>query len=214
MFIISIRPDVGILFHDMDTRRFVTVFSSHALFLRERLLTRLCFQRNKKYCCDSVLNWKHAKNKMFDMTHRSNCKNGAERLFLFQRLHSRGSFDRLVLLPAETVRGCIFGSCFQSWSSVWQIEICFQLSAHPLIPHSDMCAGKTRSTRYAPFNQAAVKSNLDGWSDGLLWLATLANQGEKRHLYSNSMQSATRAVPRGVEAFARTNADLAASLSK
>ena len=62
--------------------------------------------------------------------------------------------------------------------------------------------------------QHAVKSSLDGWSDGLLWLATLANQGVKRHLYSKFIYSATKVAPNVVDAFARMKADLAASLSK
>ena len=83
-----------------------------------------------------------------------------------------------------------------------------------MIPHCDKCSGRTNSTLFACLSQGASKFILEGSSEGLLWLATLANHGEKRHLYSNSTYSATKAAPRSVEAWALTKADLAASLSK
>ena len=80
-----------------------------------------------------------------------------------------------------------------------------------MIPHCDKCSGRTNSTLLACLSQGASKFILEGSSDGLLWLATLANHGEKRHVYSNSTYSAIKAAPRSVEAWARTKADLAAS---
>ena len=82
-----------------------------------------------------------------------------------------------------------------------------------MIPHCDKCSGRTNSTLLACLSQGASKFILEGSSDGLLWLATLANHGEKRHLYAMTY-SAIKAAPRSVEAWARTKADLAASLSK
>ena len=61
-----------------------------------------------------------------------------------------------------------------------------------MIPHCDKCSGRTNSTLLACLSQGASKFILEGSSDGLLWLATLANHGEKRHLYSNSTYSAIK----------------------
>ena len=66
-----------------------------------------------------------------------------------------------------------------------------------MIPHRDKCSGRTNSTLLACLSQGASKFILEGSSDGLLWLATLANHGEKRHLYSNSTYSAIMATQVG-----------------
>lgn len=117
------------------------------------------------------------------------------------------SFEMLVMIPASTERPSHF---LKIDTAIHDLHV----PVHPLIPHCDKCTGRTSSNLSASRNQVGVKSSLDGWSDGLLWLATLANQGEKRHLYSKLIYSATKAVPKEVEAFARMNADLPASLSK
>lgn len=142
------------------------------------------------------------------------CSNDSKRPFFFQSLHCRGKFR-------DAGHDSSFNWKVQSGqmlpSHFLKIDTAIHdlhVPVHPLIPHCDKCTGRTSSNLSASRNQVGVKSSLDGWSDGLLWLATLANQGEKRHLYSKLIYSATKAVPKEVEAFARMNADLPASLSK
>ena len=48
-----------------------------------------------------------------------------------------------------------------------------------MIPQCDKCSGRTNSILLACLSQGASKFILEGSSDGLLWLAALANHGEK-----------------------------------
>ena len=107
--------------------------------------------------------------------------------------------------------GAFNGSCchFSCLTSLHGYE-----SAHPITPHSDMCAGRTKEICCAFRSQGAPKFVLESSSDGLLWLATRANHGEKRQVNSNSTYCSIKAAPSSVEACARTKADLAASLSQ
>ena len=114
-----------------------------------------------------------------------------------------------------------FSSLLWDWCMQWYmfpLQLLFSLhgyeAAHPITPHFDKCAGSTKEICCAFRSQGAPKLSLEGSSEGLLWLATLANHGEKRHVNSRSTYCSIKALPRSVDAWARTNADLAASLSK
>jgi len=87
-------------------------------------------------------------------------------------------------------------------------------AAHPINPHSDKCAGRTKEICCAFRSQGVPKLSLEGSSDGLAWLAILANQCEKRQVNAKSTYCSINALTRSVDAWARTNADLAASLFK